>query len=149
MFVGRSTEHRERLLTPSKHAFDLLHVAFGVDAERLDALMREHDVGINLHNEPYPSFENRVSLHLAAGHLVISEPLDPTHGLEVGIDFIEVASPEALHGEIALLQRFPNIHQRVRVRGRMKAEGFRASRVYPRLVNDLLLDLRAFETQRS
>ncbi|HMJ01936.1 MAG TPA: hypothetical protein VK506_03285, partial [Conexibacter sp.] len=43
MFVGRSTEHRERLLTPSKHAFDVLHVAFGVDAARLDALMREHE----------------------------------------------------------------------------------------------------------
>jgi hypothetical protein len=149
MFVGRSTEHRERLLMPSKHAFDLLHVAFGVDAKRLDLLMREHDVGINLHNEPYPSFENRVSLHLAAGHLVISEPLDPTHGLEAGIDFIEVASPPALHEVLALLQRFPNIHQRVRVRGRMKAEGFRASRVYPRLVHDLLLDLRSFGTQRS
>jgi hypothetical protein len=149
MFVGRSTEHRERLLTPSKHAFDLLHVAFGVDAERLDLLMREHDVGINLHNEPYPSFENRVSLHLAAGHLVISEPLDPTHGLEAGIDFIEVASPHALHDEIALLPRLPNVHQRVRVRGRMKAEGFRASRVYPRLMHDLLLDLRVFGTQRS
>lgn len=149
MFVGRSTEHRERLLTPSKHAFDLLHVAFGVDATRLDALMREHDVGINLHNEPYPSFENRVSLHLAAGHLVISEPLDPTHGLEAGIDYIEVASPQALHDEIALLQRLPNVHQRMRVRGRMKAEGFRASSVYPRLLHDLLLDLRAFGTQRS
>ena len=149
MFVGRSTEHRERLLTPSKHAFDLLHIAFGVDAERLDVVMREHDVGINLHNEPYPSFENRVSLHLAAGHLVLSEPLDPTHGLEAGIDFVEVGSPAALHDALALLQRFPNIHQRVRVRGRMKAEGFRASRVYPRLMHDLLLDLRAFGTQRS
>ncbi len=42
--------------------------------------MREHHVGINLHNEPYLPFENRVSLHLAAGHLVLSEPLDPLHG---------------------------------------------------------------------
>jgi hypothetical protein len=148
MFVGRSTPHRERLLEPSKHAFDLLHVAFGVDAERLDALMREHDVGVNLHNEPYPSFENRVSLHLAAGHLVLSEALDPTHGLEPGIDFLELGSPEVLHDTIALLQRFPNLHRRVRVRGRMKAEGFRASRVYPRLMHDLLLDLRAFGSAR-
>jgi len=148
MFVGRSTEHRERLLVPSKHAFDLLHVAFGVDAERLDLLMREHDVGINLHNEPYPSFENRVSLHLAAGHLVLSERLDPTHGLEPGVDFLEIDGPEMLRDALALLQRFPNVHHRVRVRGRMKAEGFRASRVYPRLVHDLLLDLRAFGTER-
>ena len=127
----------------------MLHVAFGVDAERLDAPMRAHDVGINLHNEPYPSFENRVSLHLAAGHLVLSEPLDPTHGLEPGIDYLEVSTPEHLHATIALLQRSPNAHHRVRVRGRMKAEGFRASRVYPRLVHDLLLDLRAFGTERE
>jgi hypothetical protein len=149
MFVGRSTAHREELLTRSKHAFDVLHVAFGVDADRLDALMREHDVGINLHNEPYPSFENRVSLHLAAGHLVLSEPLDPTHGLEPGIDYLEVATAAQLHDALALLQRFPNAHHRVRVRGRMKAEGFRASLVYPRLVHDLLLDVRAFGTGRA
>jgi hypothetical protein len=149
MFVGRSTPHRERLLIPSKHAFDVLHLAHGVDAERLDELMREHDVGINLHNEPYPSFENRVSLHLAAGHLVLSEPLDPTHGLEPGIDYLEVFSPEQLHDTVALLQRAPDMHHRVRVRGRMKAEGFRASRVYPRLVHDLLLDLRAFGSERA
>lgn len=148
MFVGRSTAHRERLLEPSKHAFDVLHIAHGIDADGLAALMREHDVGVNLHNEPYPSFENRVSLHLAAGHLVLTEPLDPTHGLEPGIDYVEVFTPDDLHAAIALLQRFPNVHQRVRVRGRMKAEGFRASRVYPRLVHDLLLDLRAFGTER-
>ncbi len=127
----------------------MLHVAFGVDAERLDALMREHDVGINLHNEPYPSFENRVSLHLAAGHLVLSEQLDPTHGLEPGLDFIETTDPDQLHAALALLQRSPNAHHRVRVRGRMKAESFRASRVYPRLVHDLLVDLRAFGSERA
>ncbi|MDO8184073.1 hypothetical protein Q5424_02745 [Conexibacter sp. JD483] len=148
MFVGRSTGHREQLLTPSKHGFDVLHLAFGVDAERLDALMREHHVGINLHNEPYPSFENRVSLHLAAGHLVLSEPLDPLHGLEPGIDFVEVGTAGELHGRIELLQRSPDAYHRVRVRGRMKAEGFRASKVYPRLVHDLLLDLRAFGSER-
>lgn len=149
VFVGRSTGHREHLLTPVKHSFDVLHVAFGADADRVVALMREHDVGINLHNEPYPSFENRVSLHLAAGHLVVSEPLDPLHGLEPGIDFVEIAHAGHLHAEIAALQRVPNARHRVRVRGRMKAEGFRASRVYARLVHDLLLDLRAFGTARS
>jgi hypothetical protein len=127
----------------------VLHVAHGVGAERLDALMREHDVGINLHNEPYPSFENRVSLHLAAGHLVLSEPLDPTHGLEPGVDYLETSTPQELYAAIELLRRFPNVHHRVRLRGRMKAEGFRASRVYPRLVHDLLLDVRAFGSERA
>jgi hypothetical protein len=50
---------------------------------------------------------------------------------------------------IDTLQRFPNTYQRVRVHGRMKAEGFRASAVYERLVHDLLLDVRAFGSERA
>ena len=79
------------------------------------------DVGINLHNEPYPSFENRVCLHLAAGNLVISEPLSPTHGLEPGIDYLEVGSPRALH-LIDQIHHYPDLYRRVRIRGRRKAE---------------------------
>jgi hypothetical protein len=37
----------------------------------------------------------------------------------------------------------------VRVRGRRKAEAFRASRVYPRLIADLWADLRVFGTHRA
>ena len=141
LFVGRSTEHRERMLTPSKHQFDVLHLAFGVHGDRLEQEMDGADVGINLHNEPYPSFENRVSLHLAAGHLVISEPLSPLHGLEPNIDFLEVSTPGQVLEAIERLHRFPGMFQRVRVRGRRKAELFRASRVWPRLVLDLLTDV--------
>jgi hypothetical protein len=149
LFVGRSTPHRERLLEPAKHLYDVVHMAFGVDAEALEALMREHDVGINLHNEPYLSFENRVSLHLAAGHLVLSEPLSPLHGLEPGIDFVEVDTPGWIARTIEVLRRYPGSYHAVRVRGRHKAESFRASRVYPRLVADLFDDLSAFGTERA
>jgi len=144
LFVGRSTEHREKVLTPAKHEYDLLHLAFGVHGDRLDQAMAEHDVGINLHNEPYPSFENRVLLHLAAGHLVITEQLSPTHGLEPGIDFLEIGDGPALLATLERMHRFPGIFHRVRVRGRAKAEQYRASRVWPRLVGDLLADLEAF-----
>ena len=51
---------------------------------------------LNLHNNPYPTFENRVCIALAAGHLVISEPLSPTHGLQPGVDYLQVESPLAL-----------------------------------------------------
>jgi hypothetical protein len=149
LFVGRSTAHREAFLTKTKHEFDVLHIAFGVAAEELEEAMARHDVAINLHNEPYPSFENRVCLHLAAGHLMISEPLSPTHGLEPGIDYLEVSEPEALLRIARALDRFPDAYHRVRVRGRRKAEDFRASRVYPRLVGDLLADLRAFGSARA
>jgi hypothetical protein len=149
VFVGRSTPYRERFLLPSKHEYDLLHLAFGVDADRLVEVMSTHDVGINLHNEEYPSFENRICLHLAAGHLVLSEPLSPEHGLEPGLDYIEIRTPGQLQHLIEMMRRFPNMYHRVRVRGRRKAEDFRASKVYPKLVADLLGDIAAFGTDRG
>ena len=149
VFVGRSTEHRESYLVNVKHHFDMLHVAHGIFGDRLLELLRETDVAINLHNEPYPSFENRVSLHLAAANLVVSEPLSPTHGLEPGIDYIEIRHPEELLKAVGQIHLYPDHQRRVRIRGRRKAEAFRASRVYPRLVHDLLLDIEVFGTDRA
>src|SRR5262249_17507601 len=102
----------------------------------------EHDVGINLHNEPYPSFENRVCLHLAAGHLVLSERLSPTHGLEPGIDFVEISTPEEVLHVLHVLETYPGSYDRVRIRGR-------ATAVCPRLIHALYLDLAAFGTERT
>src|SRR3954469_9829852 len=147
-FVGRSTPHRERFLEHPKHELDLLHVAFGLHGAELDAFMRDVDVAVNLHNEPYPSFENRVCLHLAAGHLVVSETLTPTHGLEPGIDYVEISEPLELLGALRTVSRHPDAYHRVRVRGRLKAEQYRASRVWPRLVADCFADLNAFGTSR-
>ncbi len=150
LFVGRSTPHREQMLAAAKAEHpDLLHEAFGVGAGQLRELMAAHDVGINLHNDTYWSFENRVCLHLAAGHLVLSEPLSPQHGLERGIDYLEVSHGGALSFLLTQLEKFPRTWHRVRVRGRIKAEQFRASRVWPRLVHDLLADLGAYGSPRS
>lgn len=150
LFVGRSTEHRERMLAPSKELFpELLHMAFGVGAGELEQLMDDADVAINLHNDTYLSFENRVCLHLAAGHLVISEPLSPTHGLEHDLDYVPIGTPDGLAHAIERVHRFPGLWHRVRVRGRQKAEGFRASHVWPRLVEDVFADLAAFGTPRA
>jgi hypothetical protein len=148
LFVGRSTPHRERVLLDVKHHHDLLHLAFGVGAAELERAFDEHDVGINIHNEDYPSFENRVCLHLAAGHLVLSEWLSPAHGLELGLDYIEVTGPGSLWHAVEMLGRFPGLWHRVRVRGRRKAEQFRASRVWPRLVRDAMADVAAFGSSR-
>jgi hypothetical protein len=149
LFVGRSTMHRERWLLDVKHRFDCLHVAFGIEVEELERLLDAHQVTFNVHNEPYPTFENRVLLHLAAGHLVITEPLSPSHGLESGLDYLEVKFPEELTQTAATVRAFPDAYHRVRVRGRQKAEQFRASRVWPRLFDDLTHDLRARGTHRS
>jgi hypothetical protein len=42
------------------------------------------------------------------------------------------------------LGRFPEMHARVRVRGRLKAEQYRASRLFGRLMHDLRRDVAAF-----
>ena len=143
LFVGRSTKHREKYLEPAKHTFDVLHLAHGVDASSLGDYLQRHEIAINLHNEPYASFENRVCLHLAAGHLVLTEPLSPLHGLEPGIDLLEVETPDALWEALGALRRSPGMWHGVRVRGRRKAESFRASHVWPRLLADLAADVAA------
>jgi len=145
LFVGRTTKHREEFLAALKHTHDLLHIEHGVFGDEFIRVAREScDIAINLHNEAYPSFENRVSMHLAAGHLVISEPLSPSHGLEPGIDFIEITTPEALMDAAGRVLRRPEAATFMRWRGRQKAESFRASTVWSRVVHDLLLDVSAF-----
>lgn len=149
VFIGRSTRHREEILTPAKHAFDILHIAHGLGPDNLVDVLAATDVGINLHNEAYPNFENRATLHLAAGHLLISEALQPMYGLDCGLDYLEIGSAHDLVRLLHELRRAPDIFRRVRIRGRAKAEMFRASKIYNDLLDDLRRDLRVFGTNRS
>jgi hypothetical protein len=80
---------------------------------------------------------------------VLSEPLSPLHGLEPGIDFLELRSPGQLLQAIFGVRAFPDVHAAVRRRGRRKAEQFRASRVWPRLLGDLVRDVEAFGERRQ
>ena len=138
VFVGRSSTHRESFLGPVKHDFDVVHVAHGFAGERLIALLRESAIVINLHNEPYPTFENRVPMALAAGALVVSEPLSPTHGLKPAADYVEIRTPWDLWRIIATARRSPEAFAATRAAGRREAERFRASKVFPRVIADLL-----------
>lgn len=136
-FFGRPTVHRDAMLGPSLHKFDVRYIAHGVFGNDLKEMLFNTDIGINLHNERYPNFENRISMHLAAGNLVVSEPLSPTHGLEPGIDFLEVRTPEELLAGLEELRMFPESGRLMRQRGHDKAEYFRASKVYEELLNNL------------
>jgi hypothetical protein len=149
LFVGRSTLHREQFLLQVKHRFDCLHVAFGAGLEELERLVDRHQITFNVHNEPYPSFENRVLLHLAAGHLVITEPLSPTHGLQAGRDYVEVTTPEQLTEVAARARADLQAFDAIRHSGRQQAEQHRASRVWPQLVDDMLADIAAGGTHRA
>jgi hypothetical protein len=142
LFVGRSTAHREAFLGPLKHEWDLRHLAHGVTGERLRGFMADADVAVNLHNEPYPTFENRVQSSMAAGLLVLSEPLHPRFGLLPGVDHLEAAHPDEMYELVARMERAPRAFRAMRLAGRRAAERFRASTVLPALVRDALADVR-------
>lgn len=144
MSIGRSSAHREGMLTPAKHHHDLLQVIHGVTGEALGELLREYDVGVYVAPEPGGAFGHQVGVHLAAGHLLLSEELIPTHGLERNIDYLEVESPDGLVWVLDRLGRFPEMYHAIRVRGRLKAEQYRASRLFARVTHDLLADVAAF-----
>ncbi|MDX6722341.1 MAG: hypothetical protein QOD73_745 [Solirubrobacteraceae bacterium] len=148
-FLAASTTYRERFVIQAKHEYDVLHYAHGLWGDALREVLGKVDVAINVHVDEHLAFESRVPLHLAAGHLLLSEPLSPTHGLEPEIDFVPILRPDELLTVLGQLRWSPDLHDRVRLRGRAKAEDYRASRMWPRLVGDLLDDVAAFGTARA
>lgn len=148
LFVGRSTKHREAMLAPVKARHPIVHVGHGLFGSPLMRFLAATDVQLNLHNNPYPTFENRVCTALAAGHLVISEPLSPTHGLEAGRELLEARTPEAVGALVDALGADPTAHGDIQRAGRAAAERFRASTVYPGLISDALADVRAAGSAR-
>jgi hypothetical protein len=141
LFVGRSTEHRETLLAPIKRTQPIVHIAHGLYGETLKRFLRRADVQLNLHNHPYPTFENRVCVALAAGHLVISETLSPSHALQPGVDHLEANTPEELLELVEHIACQPRVFEDVQRAGREQAERFRASLVYPQLVREAIRDI--------
>jgi hypothetical protein len=138
LFVGRSTAYRERVLIPLKHDFDVLHVAHGVTGERLSDYLAGADIALNVHDDEEPAFEHRVPLSMAAGLLVLSEPLRPTYGLIAGVDYVESRERWEMWEVVTRIRRTPHAFRAMRLSGRRQAERFRASRVYPRLVREVL-----------
>lgn len=148
MSIGSSTAHREAMLMPAKHHHDLLQIVHGVSGDELAELLAEYDVGVHVGREWGGDFGWSAAAHLAAGQLLLSEPLRPAHGLEENIDYLRFESPEDLQRIMDALARFPETYGRIRVRGRMKAEHFRASRTFARIVHDVILDVAAFGRSR-
>lgn len=142
--LASSTEKREWVLTPAKHSHDVVHFAHGLSGERLAGALAATDVGIALSRVPGTGFPSQALLHLAAGQLLLSQQLVPDCGLEPGIDFLPFNSRDELVALLTRVEQRPNGYEQVRIRGRLKAEEHRASRVWPRIVADLLHDLRVF-----
>jgi hypothetical protein len=149
LYLGESTIHREYYLTPAKHHYDLRHYAFGLAGEKLAEVLGATTVGVVLSPGPAPTFEAAAPLHLAAGHLLLASALAPPRGLEGGLDHLTFEGPGDLVHLLYEIRGRPSAFEVIRRRGRVRAEEFRASRIWPRLLRDLLLDLEAFGSPRA
>lgn len=94
-FLGKSTPHREEMLASIKMKFNTVHVAHGLRDEDARVLMNRSKLVLNLHNEAYPNFENRVVQALFCRRPVLSERLSGDL-LVADRDYILVDSPENL-----------------------------------------------------
>lgn len=137
-FDGPASERRDEILQPTKHAFDVLHLAGGGSPERLRELQGRCDIALDLREEPGLPPRDRVGTALAAGLLVVAElPVDRP-GLTPGADLLTFDAVPDLHELLAGLRRHPESMHTIRVRGRRRAEALRASVVLPQLVADVL-----------
>ena len=145
LFVGASTVYREQWLVDAKHHYELSHYAYGLEGDALREVLAAHDVGVVVRREEgLAAFPPTAGLHLAAGHLLVTEPLRPPRGLEPGLDHLTVAHKGELMHVLYQCAKRPEAFDYVRRRGRIRAEELRASRVWPRLVADLRADVAAF-----
>jgi hypothetical protein len=148
LFLGESSDWREAFLVGAKHHYELRHYAFGLEGDRLAKVLRDSSIGVVLAPGPWSTFEPAAALHLAADHLLLAGPLEPPRGLEAGLDHLTFHEPEDLLHLLFELQQWPAAFEHVRRRGRVRAEEFRASRIWPRLLTDVLHDLYAFGSNR-
>ena len=72
----------------------------------------------------------------------------PSHRASFKLSAVSVLTWLVVYG-VRVLRDAPATFHGVRLRGRRKAELYRASRVYPRLLADLDADLRAFGSPRA
>lgn len=93
-FIGRSTQHREEILTPLKHNFDFLHIAHGIWGNNLAKLINQSKICLNVHAEDEMSWEPRIQMLLACRAFVITEPISSNDYYRAGIDYIEVTKRE-------------------------------------------------------
>jgi hypothetical protein len=140
IFLGYSTLHREETLIGLKHEFDLPHYAYGLLDDDLAEVLHGADAGLVVGGEAgLGVFEDTMMVHLAAGHLVIAEALPgPRYGLRPGHDYLEVADRDELRLRVAQLHRAPDAYDRVRIQGHHASLPFAASRVWPRVIADVL-----------
>jgi hypothetical protein len=138
-FSGRSTPHRDKFFGPLKRDFNFLHINHGVAGPDLLDFIHQCRVTLNVHAENEISWEPRTQFLIAAGSLLISEPLSPTCPLRPGIDFIEVNDPWKMYETCEQIITNYNTYKHIAENGRKRIEETLSSRKnFPIFFKELL-----------
>lgn len=138
-FSGRSTPHRDVFFGPLKRDFNFLHINHGVVGPDLLEFIQKCKISLNVHAENEISWEPRTQFLMAAGSLLVSEPLSPTCPLRPGIDFIEVRDGWNMYETCQKIIANYADYKHIAENGRKRiVEVLSSSRIFPAFFQDIL-----------
>lgn len=88
-FSGRETAHRMSYLAILQRDYKTMHLGYGIYGKEYARLISQCKIGLNLHIDNLPSFEQRVQNMMACGIMVLSERLLQNDFFIPGKDYIE------------------------------------------------------------
>ena len=138
IFVGRSTDHRERLLGPLKRDFRVLHVSHGLIDDELVRFINASHIALNIHVEDYLTWEHRIQNYLACGTLVMSETLTPNDTLIPGQDYVAFSNPQEFFDKFLYYLRNRREAEMIARNGLEKVrKKLSAKRVFPHFIDHI------------
>lgn len=117
VFLGRSTTHREKHFLPLKRDLRFLHISHGIMGKDMLPFYHASTIGLNIHSEPELMWEPRVQQLMAAGLLVVSEPISPNEILVPGEHFIETSDPSSTYEICKKIAKDPGQFEHIRRAG--------------------------------
>jgi glyoxylate carboligase len=93
---------------------------------------------INIHVGTIQTFEHRVLVHMAMGHLVLSQVLQPDFGFLPNCEYVHFTNTVSLEDALSRIEKDPQWSSWVAERGRLMVEKHRASEVWERTHKSIL-----------
>jgi len=134
LFLGRVSEYRNTFLIPLKHYWDWTVIDHGMHQIPFES---NFNLGLNLHSENYPNFENRIFLQMAQGLVVLSQKTIPAFGLKNNKHYFEFENPEELLSKVNDLSHDLESIKNIRDKAFKFVEDYKASVFWNSLLRKL------------
>ena len=140
VFIGKSTEYRERYLSSLHLVCRFFHAAHGLmGAEELLPFLQRSKIGLNIHRDETPNIEPRLFLLMAAGLFVLTHALPANPWLQEGLHYVAFQSKTDLAEKVTHYLGHDDVRRRIAENGRRwVCENASATVVLPRLVKRVL-----------